>query len=86
MAQICLKKYNLKYLIFSESTQAEKTMSGYKELIENQNLEIKFLHEDNCRLEKEREKFADENLKLSIQLNKMKAEFSEKNSQLVLFV
>ena len=57
-------------------------MSGYKELFENKNLE----HKNNCRLEKERKKFADENLKLSIQLNKMKAEFSEKNSQLVLFV
>ena len=58
-------------------------MSGFKEIIKNQNAKIQHLQDNNRRLEKEKENLTDENYKLSEKIKKLENEFSEKNSQLV---
>ena len=60
-------------------------LSGFKEIIEKQNLEIQHLQDKNCRLEKEKENLADENCKLSETNKKLEKELHKKSEELVMY-
>ena len=70
---------------FLEFTQVVSLVLGFKEIIEEQNIEIQHLQDNNCSLKKEREVLSDEKYKLLEKIKKLEKKPYVKNIQLVTF-